>query len=71
LPHARAKSFVEHAGYLWQFEPWMPGAADYNRAPSTKKLRAAMIALAQFHVAVSDFARPAAPGSARGVIGRT
>jgi homoserine kinase type II len=33
----------------------MPGGADYDRTPSAQKLRAAMTALAQFHVATSDF----------------
>jgi homoserine kinase type II len=48
-------SFVAHAGYLWELTPWLPGAADYDRAPSDDKLRAAMTALAQFHVATADF----------------
>jgi Ser/Thr protein kinase RdoA (MazF antagonist) len=33
----------------------MPGVADFDRNPSTGKLRAAMRTLAQFHVAVADF----------------
>jgi Ser/Thr protein kinase RdoA (MazF antagonist) len=48
-------SFVHHAGHLWQLEPWMPGAADYEQSPRVEKLRAAMAALAQFHIATSDF----------------
>jgi Ser/Thr protein kinase RdoA (MazF antagonist) len=48
-------SFVEFAGYLWEVAPLMPGAADYEQSPSAEKLRAAMIALAQFHDAVAGF----------------
>jgi homoserine kinase type II len=50
------KSFVHHAGHLWQLEPWMHGTADYEHAPCVEKLRAAMTAVAQFHLATSDFA---------------
>lgn len=49
------ESFIQHAGHLWELAPWMPGTADYERSPSTEKLRPAMSALAQFHVAVADF----------------
>jgi homoserine kinase type II len=51
-------SFVEAAGRLWELAPWMPGTANYELAPSDKKLHAAMTALAQFHIAVADFRRP-------------
>lgn len=53
-------SFVQHGGRLWELTPWLPGAADFEASPSDQKLRAAMVALAKFHVAVSDF-----PGTAR------
>jgi homoserine kinase type II len=44
----------------------MPGAANYNQDPSIEKLHSAMRALAQFHVALSNFtAPPTAPGSTR------
>ena len=49
------ESFVSYIGQLWELTPWMPGAADYKQSPTTAKLRAAMKALAQFHVAVRDF----------------
>ena len=57
LPFATrdGETFVEHAGYLWELAPFLPGAADYERAPSLEKLRAAMTALAEFHLAVADF----------------
>ncbi len=49
------ESFVYHAGHMWELAPWMPGTADYERAPTVEKLQAAMQALAKFHVAVADF----------------
>jgi Ser/Thr protein kinase RdoA (MazF antagonist) len=60
------ESFVRYGGRLWELAPWMPGKADYGHSPSTEKLRAAMTALAKFHVAVSNFPRTSAPGSAGG-----
>ena len=55
IRHDDGESFVQHAGHLWELAPWMPGTADYERSPSVEKLRAAMTALAQFHVAIADF----------------
>jgi Ser/Thr protein kinase RdoA (MazF antagonist) len=52
---ALGESFTQVGGHLFQLEPLLPGAADYERSPNSQKLRAAMIALAQFHVATSDF----------------
>lgn len=46
------ETLVEHEGYLWQLEPWMPGHASYRVDPSSEKLVAAMQALARFHVAL-------------------
>jgi Ser/Thr protein kinase RdoA (MazF antagonist) len=51
------KSFIEHTEHLWELTPWLPGAADFHRAPSVEKLSAAMTALARFHVATADFRR--------------
>jgi len=48
-------SFVHDGRHLWELAPWMPGLADYESAPTKEKLRAAMAALARFHVAVADF----------------
>jgi Ser/Thr protein kinase RdoA (MazF antagonist) len=36
----------------------MPGAADYEQAPSRKKLEAALVALAEFHRAAASFPLP-------------
>ena len=48
-------------GYLWQLEPWMPGKADYRAHPSLEKLQAAVVALAEFHLAAATFPLPHAP----------
>jgi len=52
------KGFLEHGGCFWQLEPWMPGEASYHDHPSRAKLKAAMIALAEFHEATSQFPLP-------------
>src|SRR5688572_15158221 len=36
------RSFVSHAGHLWELTPWMLGAADYHHSPSPAKLNAAL-----------------------------
>jgi Ser/Thr protein kinase RdoA (MazF antagonist) len=47
--------FVEHQGTLWQLEPWMLGEANYHALPNETKLRSALAALAQFHLAAASF----------------
>jgi Ser/Thr protein kinase RdoA (MazF antagonist) len=64
------ESFVHHAGHLWQLEPWMPGAADYEQSPRIEKLRAAMTALARLHVATRDFEPIAATSTQSAVVRR-
>jgi Ser/Thr protein kinase RdoA (MazF antagonist) len=49
------QSFVQIDGHLWELAPWMPGEADYDRSPSAAKLRAAMSALANIHLALANF----------------
>jgi Ser/Thr protein kinase RdoA (MazF antagonist) len=55
LETRRHTGIVEHDGALWQLEPWMPGAADYHAAPSEARLRSALSALAEFHLAAASF----------------
>ncbi len=47
------QTFVNHAGHFWELTQWLPGTADYHRAPSDQKLAAAMQALAYFHTAAA------------------
>jgi Ser/Thr protein kinase RdoA (MazF antagonist) len=47
--------FIEHAGALWQLEPWLSGVADYHAQPSAAKLRGALETLAEFHLAAASF----------------
>lgn len=49
---------VCESGHLWELAPWLPGEADYHRAPSSRKLRAAAAALAGFHQAAATFPLP-------------
>jgi homoserine kinase type II len=70
IPTMRGETFVRHAGRLWELAPWLPGTADYDRSPSREKLRAAMAALATFHVAVADFPIAAPRFSAPAVVHR-
>jgi Ser/Thr protein kinase RdoA (MazF antagonist) len=60
------ETFVEHAGHLWELAPWLEGLADYEKSPSIAKLRAAMTALAQFHLAAANFNSAPFQGGARG-----
>ncbi|MGH7193245.1 MAG: phosphotransferase enzyme family protein, partial [Candidatus Saccharimonadales bacterium] len=63
--------YVEEAGHLWEVTPWMPGEANYRRASSPAKLRAAMHALAGFHLAAVSFPHAErSPGSPPGIAQR-
>jgi thiamine kinase-like enzyme len=45
------RTFVEHAGRLWELTTWMPGRADFHDRPSSAHLEAACLALARLHCA--------------------
>jgi len=52
------RGFVSHRGYFWELSPWMPGVADFADHPTEGKLRAAMRALAELHLAAATFPLP-------------
>ena len=52
---ADGATFVELGDFFWELAPWLPGVADYEQSPRVEKLRAAMRALAEFHVAAASF----------------
>ncbi len=71
VPAHDRRGYVRHAGHLWELSPWMPGEADFCRQPTPVKLRAAISALARFHVAAAPFPLPeAAPVRSPGIVGR-
>ena len=55
--------YVRHGGYFWELAPWMPGVADFRENPTAEKLTAAMVALAEFHLAAATFPLPDLPES--------
>jgi len=62
------KGYVRRMGYFWELAPWMPGEADFWDDPTDEKLTAAMIALAEFHLAAATFPLPDPPvGFSRGI----
>jgi Ser/Thr protein kinase RdoA (MazF antagonist) len=67
---ADGATFVELGGFLWELEPWLPGVADYGQSPRMEKLRAAMRALAEFHVAAATFAGAPSLGQSPAVASR-
>jgi homoserine kinase type II len=52
------RGYVEHQGYLWQLEPWLPGTADFPDHPTLPRLSNALRALGEFHLAASTFPLP-------------
>jgi homoserine kinase type II len=43
------QTFVSLAGHLWELTRWLPGQADFHEHPTSERLDAAMLALAQIH----------------------
>jgi len=58
----RGETFITLGGHLWELATWLPGTPSYAAAPTVEKVRAAMEALAKFHLAVSDFPPTRVPG---------
>ena len=57
-------------GELWQIEPLLAGTADFCRYPSAHRLRAALQALARWHVAASSLTESLPPAAAAGILRR-
>lgn len=53
-PACNGSTIVRHEGLLWELTPWMPGRADYQDRSRADRLRAAMRALACFHLAAAS-----------------
>ena len=51
----RGETLVDVDGQLWQLEPWMPGAADFNLHPTEGRLQSAMRVLARLHLAAERY----------------
>jgi Ser/Thr protein kinase RdoA (MazF antagonist) len=64
-PAIDGRTFVEHAGAIWELAPWMPGTADLGRPPALARLRSGFAGLAAFHQSLAHHAthRPS-PGLA-------
>jgi homoserine kinase type II len=45
------RTWVEHAGRLWELTTWLPGRADFHQRPTGPRLQAACRALARLHLA--------------------
>lgn len=55
------RTWVEHAGRLWDVTTWKPGTADFRQHPTEARLAAACRGLAQLHIAWADAAAPVTP----------
>lgn len=78
VPHAtRTKdTCVLYDGHIWEVAPWLPGTADSGAAQAsadlaTRRLTAALDALARFHVAAARVEHPASPIQSPGLLART
>ncbi len=56
LKSSSGSTLVKVDGHFWQFEPWMPGVADFHQQPSRIRLQETLRVLARWHAAASTFA---------------
>jgi homoserine kinase type II len=56
----RPRFVFDDAGRVWEMVEWMPGTADFHANPSSQRLGAACIALAQLHRAWAQYPSPPA-----------
>ncbi|MCC6419975.1 MAG: phosphotransferase [Gemmataceae bacterium] len=61
LPTAAGRTWVKHAGRLWELTSWMPGVADFHQCPTPARLEAACTALAHLHLVWANAASPPGP----------
>lgn len=55
LPTRHGETHFVGEDHLWELTPWMPGEALLSSEPTSERLAAAMIALAQFHQAAESY----------------
>lgn len=67
LATLQGESFVTQGDHFWELTPWLPGRADYHQAPSETKLRAALQAIAKWHLAVADYLEHPVPAPSPGL----
>ncbi|MBC8350810.1 MAG: phosphotransferase [Planctomycetes bacterium] len=60
------QTFVSLEGQYWELTAWLPGTADFREHPTSNRLDAALVALAQFHQSAESIesVAGAAPGIA-------
>ena len=68
----QGESYVQLKNDFWELTSWLPGQADYLPLRRPEKLRAALAALAQFHVAAADYVgmERVTPTSSPGILAR-
>lgn len=55
LPTPRGGTLFEGGGGLWELASWLPGEADFAKAPSAERVANAARALGELHLALGDF----------------
>ncbi|HRX79761.1 MAG TPA: phosphotransferase, partial [Pirellulaceae bacterium] len=64
----QGQTIVSVAGHFWELTDWLPGKADFHASPTSERLEAAMLSLAQFHFGAEALAIH--PGSPPGIAKR-
>ena len=60
LKASGGQSLITQSERVWHVEPWLPGLADFHSNPGEARLRAAFVALAEWHLAARRFVPRAA-----------
>lgn len=64
------RTWTEHAGHIWEVAPWLPGEACLQEKSSPTRVRAALTALARFHVAAAQVERSGESTPSPGLLAR-